>query len=70
MRSHDRTFAVSRFRHARSLTVLAALITLPHGIQRQRTATVSDPAFLLDDGECCALEMSDLRWPANFYSVV
>jgi hypothetical protein len=32
-----------------ALTVLPALLTLSHGIQRERTASISDPAFLLDD---------------------
>jgi hypothetical protein len=52
------------------LTALPALLTLPYGIQRERTASVSDPAFLLDDRERGSLEMPDLRTPANFYSVV
>jgi hypothetical protein len=53
-----------------ALTVLPALLTLSNGIQRKRTASVSDPAFLLDDSERSSLEMPDLRTPANFYSVV
>jgi hypothetical protein len=52
------------------LTALTALLTLANGIQRKRTASVSGPAFLLDDGECRSLEMPDLRTPANFHSVV
>ncbi|HEY2422469.1 MAG TPA: hypothetical protein VGH55_00095 [Chthoniobacterales bacterium] len=52
------------------MTVLPALLTLPYGSQRKRTASVSDPAFLLDDRERNSLEMPDLRTPANFYSVV
>jgi hypothetical protein len=52
------------------LTALPALLTLPYGIQRERTASVSVPAFLLDDRERNSLEMPDLRTPANFYSVV
>jgi hypothetical protein len=67
-----RRFAVSPFpRFALSpLTAFPALITLCHGTQRQRTASVSDPAFLLDDGECCSLEMSYLRPETDFYSLV
>jgi hypothetical protein len=49
--------------------VQTALFTLGNGIQRKRTASVSDPAFLLDDRECGSLEMPDLRKPANFYSM-
>jgi hypothetical protein len=52
------------------LTVLPALLTLSNGIQRERTASVSDPAFFLDDSERSSLEMPDLRTPSNFYSVV
>jgi hypothetical protein len=52
------------------LTALRTLLTLPNGIQRKRIASVSGPAFLLDDGECRALEMPDLRTPADFYSLV
>jgi hypothetical protein len=52
------------------LTALPALLTLSNGIQRERTASVSDPAFLLDDSERSSLEMPDLRTPADFYSVV
>lgn len=52
------------------LTALTALLTLPHGIQRERIAPVSGPALLLDGRECCALEMPDLRTPTDFYSVV
>jgi hypothetical protein len=58
-----------RFAHS-PLTPFVVLTTLPNGIQRKRIASVSDPAFLLDDGECCSLEMPDLRTPADFYSVV
>jgi hypothetical protein len=52
------------------LTAFSALLTLSDGIQRERTASVSDPAFLLDDGECRPLEMPDLRTPTDFHSVV
>jgi hypothetical protein len=55
---------------APALTVLPALLTLSDGIQCERTASISDPAFLLDDSERSSLEMPDLRTPANFYSVV
>jgi len=58
-----------RFAHS-PLTALTALLRLGNGIQRKRIASVSCPAFLLDDGECCSLEMPDLRTPADFYSVV
>jgi len=61
--------AERRFAHS-PLTALTALLTLANGIQRKRTASVSGPAFLLDDGECCSLEMPDMRTPANFHSVV
>jgi hypothetical protein len=47
-----------------------ALTTLSDGIQRERIASVSDPAFLLDDGKRCSLEMPDLRTPADFHSLV
>jgi hypothetical protein len=53
-----------------ALTVLPALFTLPYGSQRKRTASVSDPAFLLDASERSSLEMPDLRAATNFYSVV
>jgi hypothetical protein len=43
-----RPFALSPFALS-PLTVLSALLTLSHGIQRERTASISDPAFLLDD---------------------
>jgi hypothetical protein len=52
------------------LTPFVVLTTLSNGIQRKRIASVSDPAFLLDDGERCSLEMPDLRTPADFYSLV
>jgi hypothetical protein len=64
-----RPFALSPFALS-PLTVLSALLTLSHGIQRKRTASISGPAFLLDDSERGSLEMPDLRTPANFYSVV
>jgi hypothetical protein len=66
-RLHSRHFAP--FAHS-PLTPLPALLTLPNGIQRERIAPVSGPAFLLDASECRALEMPDLRTPADFYSVV
>jgi len=65
-RAHSprRRFAVS------PLTALTALLTLGNGIQRERTASVSDPAFLLDGRERGSVEVPDLRTPADFYSVV
>jgi len=51
------------------LTAFPALTTLSNGIQRERIAPVSGPAFLLDDGECRSLEMPNLRTPADFHSV-
>jgi hypothetical protein len=53
-----------------ALTAPMELLTLPHGSQRKRTASVSNPAFLLDDSERRSLEMPNLRTPADFYSVV
>jgi len=52
------------------LTALPALLTLPYGIQRERTASVSDPAFLLDDRERSSLEMPYMWAPSNFCSLV
>jgi len=63
-------FAPSRRIAHSPLTALTALLTLSNGIQRKRIASVSGPAFLLDDGECCSLEVPDLRTPADFCSVV
>jgi hypothetical protein len=68
----DRTFA-HRSDGRRTdwpLTAFPALTTLSDGIQRKRTASLSDPAFLLDDSECCSLEMPNLRAPPYFHSVV